>query len=102
MKLNKIKLLLVTTLLLFSFTGCRGSSVTVNVENQETLNNTILGKDALIYIGDGLYYDSATKIVYLMIDRVGGFGYLSAYYAPNGLPYKYNSETNTFEEIEVE
>ncbi len=24
----------------------------------------------------------------------------SPYYAPNGLPYKYNPETNTFEEIE--
>lgn len=25
----------------------------------------------------------------------------SPYYAPNGLPYRYNPETNTFEEIDL-
>jgi hypothetical protein len=25
----------------------------------------------------------------------------SPYYAPNGLPYRYNPETNTFEEIDI-
>ena len=55
----------------------------------------------MIGIGDGLYYDSATRIVYLKFNSGSYKGYLSPYYAPNGLPYKYNPETNTFEEIDL-
>lgn len=99
MKLNKIKLLLPIALLLFSLTGC-GTTLTVNVENGEELSSTTLGND-LIFIGNDLYYDSATRIVYLKYITMGGYSYLSAYYAPNGLPYRYNPEINTFEEIEV-
>ena len=49
-----------------------------------------------------LYYDVDTKIVYIMFhEQVGwaGYGYMSAYYAPNGLPYLYDPETNTLQEI---
>ena len=48
-----------------------------------------------VRIEDSLCYDPATRIVY--IDFYGG-GFCP-YYAPNVLPYKYNPETNTFEEI---
>ena len=41
-----------------------------------------------------LYYDSQTKVVYFVFNEsVGtytGYGYMSAYYAPNGLPYLYD------------
>ena len=101
MKINKIKLLILITVFLLSLSSCGSEtvSINVNVENAEELNNTVLGKDALIEIGNGLLYDSATRIVYLKIDGVDGYSYFSAYYAPNGLPYRYNPETNTFEEI---
>ncbi len=87
-------------LLTFSLCSCGTTTVNVNVENQEELNNTILGKTALIEIGNGLYYDSSTRNVYWwngVLD--GSYGSIAptAYYAPNGLPYRYNPETNTFE-----
>ena len=108
MKLTKIKLLLLTTLLLFSLTGCgQTTTVNVNVENSGELNNTTLGINSLIKIGNWLWYDSTTRIVYWWNGRMGEdetTRYKSdttptAYYAPNGLPYRYNPETNTFEEI---
>lgn len=95
-------LILLTVLLLScSLIGCGSETVVaVNVENEENIHNAVFGRDALIKIGNGLYYDSTTRIVYIMIDT-GYEGFMSPYYAPNGLPYKYNPETNTFEEIEV-
>ena len=78
--------------------GCGAEDVYVNVENQNTLNNNVLGYNALEKIGNGLYYDKSTRIVYLYYDFIEE-SCVSAYYAPNGLPYKYNPETNTLEEI---
>ena len=106
MKPIKIKsLFIITTIsLLFSLTGCGESNVNVNVENKEELNNIVLGKDVLIEIGNYLYYDSSTRIVYWWngkLNRLRDDTTPSPYYAPNGLPYRYNPETNTFEEIEV-
>jgi hypothetical protein len=109
-KRNKIiTILLLTTTLLFSLTGCKSEEtvVTVNVENKEEFHNTAFGKSVLIEIGDGLYYDSTTKIVYWWNGYLNDFypdndTIPSPYYAPNGLPYRYNPETNTFEEIEEE
>lgn len=101
---NKILILV----LLFSLTtigiiGCGEEKIIyTNVEDDRNLNNTNIGKEAMIEIGSGLYYDSSTRIVYWW----NGFLNLSysaitpsPYYAPNGLPYRYNPETNTFEEI---
>ena len=106
-KRNKIITTLLLSILLFSSTlAVCGSDtvVAVNVENAEQLHNTTFGRDALIYIGNGLYYDSTTRIVYWW----NGYMYASesstapsAYYAPNGFPYRYNPETNTFEEINI-
>ena len=105
MKLKKnLLILFVTVVTLFSFTGCSGESekpVQVNVSNSENISGTSFGKDVFIEIGNGLHYDSTTRIVYIMFDSVGGYSYFSAYYAPNGFPYRYNPETNMFEEIEV-
>lgn len=91
--------------IMLALTSCGDREViAVNVENQGTLSNNIFGKDALIKIGDGLYYDSTTRIVYwwsgTLISGDQNATAPSPYYAPNGLPYRYNPETNTFEEIE--
>lgn len=102
MKMNRIKYLLLTLLLLFSFTGCSTRMVAVNFENEEYINNLVYGTNALIEIGNGLYYDSNTRIVYWWTGIISGVNEakdISAYYAPNGLPYRYNPETNTLEQI---
>ena len=101
-KRNKIITTLLITTLLFSFTatGCGSDTVVaVNVDNAEELDNTIFGRDALVYIGNSLYYDSTTRIVYFWNGNLVS-DTPSPYYAPNGLPYRYNPETNIFEEIE--
>ena len=51
---------------------------------------------------DNLYYDSNTKIVYILYrERAGngGYGFMSPYYAPNGLPYCYDANNQTLIEI---
>ncbi len=100
----KINLLIILTVLLLSFTGCGAEKVVkVNVEGEENIHSETLGLDSLISIGNGLYYDSTTRIVYWWNGYLEG-SYSSStpspYYAPNGFPYRYNPETNTFEEIE--
>lgn len=101
----KKQLLIILTALLLScsLTGCGGSEATVvqvNIENKENIHNTAIGKSAFVNIGNDLYYDSATRIVYFSNYTYRGYYVYVPYYAPNGLPYKYNPEINTFEEIE--
>ena len=101
---KKLILMLVTCCALFLFTGCVEETVlSVNVENSNELNSNKFGEDALIKIGNKLYYDSSTRIVYWWNGYFTNRSSItpSPYYAPNGLPYKYNPETNTFEEIET-
>lgn len=50
-----------------------------------------------------LYYDPDTKIVYVMFNETGGYqgyGYMSPYYAPNGMPYLYDAKNQVLYEIE--
>lgn len=106
MKTKRNLLILLAILLLsFALTACESKTVIVNVENGENINGATIGKDAMIEIGNGLWYDSTTRIVYWWNNRLTSGSQASTtpspYYAPNGLPYKYNPETNTFEEIEV-
>lgn len=78
---------------------------TVNkVESTEPVTHNMIGVNALVDlpIGEGLYYDYTTGIVYWW----GGYmtnNYCSStptpYYSPNGLLYRYIPETNTIEEI---
>lgn len=42
---------------------------------------------------NNLYYDTSTKIVYL----IPSYDSITAYYAENGLPYKYNPVTGELE-----
>ena len=88
------------------FTGCdEPKTVNVNVESDSSIGGTVFGKSALIEIGDRLWYDSTTRIVYWWNGYLSGNYWAttpSPYYAPNGLPYRYNPETNTFEECKLE
>ena len=98
--------ILAACVLTFYLIGCgKTTTLNVNVENSSELNNTTLGTDSLILIGNGLYYDSTTRIVYWWNGTMSTFANFAttptAYYAPNGLPYRYNPETKTFEEIDI-
>lgn len=101
---RNILILLTALLLSCSLAGCRSETVVVNVENEENIHNTTFGEDSLIKIGSGSWYDSTTRIVYWWngwLNTSEWYTAPSPYYASNGLPYKYNPETNTFEEIRI-
>lgn len=105
MKRNILVVLMIAMFLPF-VSGCEREVVTVNMgtDGNETVSKQA-GTGALILIGGGLYYDPVTKIVYFWNGRDGSIKTAtmpSPYYAPNGLPYKYNVETNSFEEIREE
>ncbi len=89
--------------MVLTLTGCNENKlVSVNVESDSSISGTTFGTSALIEIGDGLWYDTTTRIVYWWKDCMeisSAYVTPSPYYAPNGLPYRYNPETNTFEEI---
>ena len=72
--------------------GCSlvGCGDTVEKSNKTILNDSVI----FTRFDERMYYDEVTKIVYIQI------GTLVPYYASNGLPYRYNTETNTLEEIE--
>lgn len=103
--MKKILSIILCYLIVLSLVGCGAvePAVVVNVSNSENLSGTALGKDAMVEIGNGLYYDSTTRIVYWWNGIMTSYRsdtVPSPYYAPNGLPYLYNPQTNTFEEIE--
>lgn len=107
MKRNILLTLTVVVFLLFGSgcdSGCDSDVVTVNMSsNDNEIVNKEVGTDALVFIGGKLYYDPLTKIVYFWNghDDTNLATMPSPYYAPNGLPYKYDVETNGFEEIKV-
>lgn len=102
--MKKLLSIVICCVIVFSLVGCGAERpvIAVNVENNSSLSGQVFGKEAMIEIGSGLWYDSATRIVYWWngIIRTDYAITPSPYYAPNGLPYLYNPETNTFEEIE--
>lgn len=101
--MKKILAIILACLIVMSMLGCESTSpVYVGVDNKENLTSNTFGKSALVELGDFLWYDSTTRIVYWWNGNLSDYHYdatPSPYYAPNGLPYKYNPETNTFEEI---
>lgn len=97
---RKALMILLSCMLIISLVGCcKEKILNVNVENVDSLNSNILGEQSFIEIGNELYYDSSTRIVYMLNKTYGGLYVCTPYYAPNGFPYRYNLETNTFEEI---
>lgn len=103
--MKKVLIVMLSLCLTTFMAGCNSNTpININVENSSSLNGTIIGTDALIKIGSDLWYDSTTRIVYWWNGVLNQDSRYSTtptpYYAPNGLPYRYNPETNTFEEIE--
>lgn len=104
--MKKFLAIILTCAIVLCLVGCGAvdNTVHVNAEGRDELSGGTFGKSAMVRIGDGLWYDSTTRIVYWWN---GYSGYCpdattpSPYYAPNGFPYRYNPETNTFEEIDV-
>lgn len=93
---NKIIVLILTVFLVFCLAGC--SKTFAGVKNYTTRTNSRLKPTMM----QDLYYDTNTKIVYILFNEAAGFsgyGYMSPYYAPNGLPYVYNIQNNSLEEI---
>lgn len=101
--MKKLLLLLVACILIISLIGCGESkTISVNVENKDDLSSGVFGIKSLIEIGDGLWYDQSTRVVYWWNGYFIKSSYDTTptpYYAPNGTPYRYNPSTNTFEEI---
>lgn len=86
-----IALLLVLSLLLCGCTSKGGANYTAHTN--------------LIKVNDkeNLYYDPQTKIVYILFSEAlgnQGYGYMSAYYAQNGLPYIYDTAKNELVKID--
>ena len=98
MKKRLFAIVSICAVLLF-LAGCYSEPIQVNVSNSEELYSNNIG--TFVTINKDLRYDSATRIVYIYNSNSYGSSY-TPYYAPNGLPYKYNPETNTFEEIDSE
>ena len=96
---RKLLAIISSCIIVLSLIGCRAEPVNVNVSNSESISSNQFG--TFVAIGNNLVYDPATRIVYVRNSSYSCYYVYIPYYAPNGLPYKYNPETNTFEEIEV-
>lgn len=104
---KKLLVIIFSCIFIFSFVSCtENTTINVNVENSSELSSTRIGIYSLIEIGDGLWYDQATRIVYWWngdcYRQLESSTTPTPYYAPNGFPYRYNPETNTFEEINIQ
>ena len=96
---NKIIVLILTVVLVLCLSGCDGT-----FEGSKDYTKRTSGRLQPTMMQD-LYYDTNTKIVYILFNEwagYSGYGYMSPYYAPNGMPYVYNVETNSIEEIVTE
>ena len=92
---NKIIVLILTIFLVFCLVGCGTST-----GSKSYATNT--GGRLQPTMMQDLYYDTNTKIVYILFNEGAGnagYGYMAPYYAPNGMPYVYNVQTNSLEEI---
>ena len=96
---NKVAIIFVSLFLFFIvlLIGC-AETTTLNVEGKGVVQSP-----EFINICNGnvlLKYDTSTGIVYIKNYTHSRNYVYTPYYAPNGLPYRYNSETNMFEEID--
>lgn len=98
MKNKVFKLIIAFIFSILLLTGCGEKTVlSVNDGNKKVFSEKNIGKEAMIEIGSGLYYDSNTKIVYWwngILDQNYKSTTPTPYLAPNGLPYRFNEETN--------
>ena len=107
----KKRIIVLTLLSMLTINGCNTKeAISLNVKSSDTeisqtLNNNALGVPALKKIGNGLWYDTTTGIVYWWNGFLSNISEVSTpptpYYSPNGLIYRYIPETNTLEEIKI-
>lgn len=88
---KKLFIAMINCIVMLSLIGCDTSRSTISVSNnKDMVHDTFFN---FKNIGSTCFvYDPTTRIVYM------DFTYIP-YYASNGLPYRYDPETNTFEEI---
>ena len=94
---NKIIALILTVVLVLCLSGC--CSGTFEGSKDYTKRTGCKLQPTMM---QDLYYDTTTKIVYILFNEGAGnsgYGYMSPYYAPNGMPYVYIVHTNILEEI---
>lgn len=97
--MKKIVMLIVCVFTICWLTGCNTDASYHETFNVSLSNNQNI---CLQRIKDTIYYDTRTGIVYFW----NGYNYYNAssmpspYYAPNGLPYKWDSITEKLEEID--
>ncbi len=93
--MKKIFAILFAAILCVSLCACSPVEGNKNYENHTNL--TVIAEYK------NLYYDPSTNIVYILFNEASGYkgyGYMSAYFAPNGLPYTYDVSTHTLIEIQ--
>ena len=93
--MKKIITLMITLVLCAILCAC---GTKAGLKNYETTSGLIA-----ITGQSNLYYDSNTKIVYFIFNEYlsyQGYGYMSPYYASNGLPYRYDANNQTLIEID--
>lgn len=82
--MKKLMSLILAVIMVFALTSCWGESTTASVSSSPFIK---------IDNYDNLYYDPVEKTVYVMYSYFSGYqgyGFMSPYYANNGLPYKYD------------
>lgn len=67
-------------------------------EATATSTSLLMGEDSMVEIGDFIWYDASTGIVYWW-NNYPGHTMPTPYYSPNGYLYRYIPQTNTLEEI---
>lgn len=102
---NMKKSIIITAMIVICscfFTGCGSKETSLNIKQESFVTQTGgIGIRNLKELDGYLYYDVTTGIVYWWNGKMERASAItpSAYYAPNGLPYKYNPANNTLEEI---
>ena len=99
MKALKLTLLisLVSIIFVFMLSSCYPAKMATSI-NTSTIDEVLQPTSK-----KNLYYDQDTNIVYIIFCEFNGgsgYGYMSPYYAPNGKPYVYDVETESFNEIQ--
>ena len=98
--MKKLAIILVLSLIVLFCSGCCSESEsTTQVRTSDGQLQSSSSFADFITIGDSLVYDASTKIVYFQTYTYGQNYVYTPYYATNGMPYKYNVDTNTLEEI---
>ena len=95
--MKRVIVFFLSLLIVLSMVSCGGETVYINASNSEELVSSVLTD--FVRISDKLSYDAATRIVYIRNVTYAGPIVHTPYFAPNGLPYRYNASTNTLEEI---